>query len=102
MVRTTGVDMIMQAQSCTAREAVAFARKAVLGLSDECFSETVQLGKNSKADVYGKIIDGLPWYIKLKDDEDEGVVVISCHLPDHDIRTRGGVVSCTARPGRGK
>jgi len=93
--------MIMQARSCSATEAVAFARVAVLSLSADCFSETVRMARDAEADVYGKVIDGMPWYIKLRADGD-GVDLLSCHLPDRDIKTRGGVVSCTVRPGRGR
>jgi hypothetical protein len=100
VAKTTGVDMIMQVRNCSAKEAVDFAREAVLSLSADCFSDTVRMAKQSVADVYGKVIDGMPWYIKLRADGDV-VDLLSCHLPDRDIETRGGVVSCTVRPGRG-
>jgi len=47
------------------------------------------------ADVYGVVVEGAGWYLKFsvgEDAEARAVVVISFHLLDRPLETRGGMV----------
>lgn len=100
VTRSTGTDMIIAVRRCGAADAVRFAKFAVLMLSERDYSETVRLASGADADVYAKVLEENPWYIKLLLDEERELVILSCHLTDRDLRTRGGVVRCTVRPNR--
>ena len=72
----------------------AFAKKALSALTESDFSETVVQRFDLKLDVYGRIENGVLWYIKLAIEIDgtgeEIVLVLSFHPAERPIRTRGG------------
>lgn len=72
------------------------AANAVLSLTSEDYSRTIEMLNGAVADEYGKVIEGAGWYLKVminvSDDEME---IVSCHLAEYDVPTEGGVV-----PGR--
>lgn len=76
-------------------EAYRTTKKVLAQLSLDSFSETVTLRFDMKADVYGVVIGGAGWILKLTVDESvPQVVVISLHpLEKGPLRTRGGMVN---------
>ena len=78
-------------------EAVRAVTRAIAALTDDDFAATATLADKTAADVYGVLIDGAGWYLKLWIDEEgpDGaeVDVISFHPLEHPLRTRKGMVS---------
>jgi hypothetical protein len=76
--------------------AEVFARRVVSELVPGNFSRTVQLRDGTLADEYGIVVDGKSWYVKLRVRRTlKRLDIISCHLPDRDIPTSRGIVTCT-------
>ena len=79
------------------RAATALARRVVALLEPRNYSGTVLL-REGPADEYGIVVDGVSWYVKLHLDRLAARLhIISCHLPDRDIHTVEGIVTCTQR-----
>ena len=73
-------------------EARAVARQVLLELKVSSFAHTVQLTFDV-ADVYGVSIEESGWYLKITIDEQvPEVAVISFHLLERPLKTRGGMV----------
>lgn len=98
VVRSTAVDMVQEVLGCGPVEAERFCVGVVSSLNDGNYSGPVTLA-TGKADTYGKIVSGYPWFIKFLVDDGE-VIIISCHLPQYDIETESALIRCTIRPGR--
>jgi hypothetical protein len=78
----------------TQSEAVLAVSEVIGALSGSNFAHNAVLA-NHVADVYGVVLDGRGWYLKLSVTEDvDGrvVVVISFHPLERALRTRGGLV----------
>ncbi len=78
----------------TRGEALDWIHGVVADLRTENFAYTVKLEVHT-ADVYGLVVDGCGWYLKLtleKDARGELVLVISCHPVEYPLVTRGGTI----------
>lgn len=72
--------------------AVATAKAVLADLTANAFAET--LAQPARCDVYGVLIRGAGWYLKLTIDPQppEGLVVISLHPLERPIKTNTGMV----------
>jgi hypothetical protein len=76
----------------TLSEALKAARVTLLELDVSNFAHTLKMTYDV-ADVYGVMIEGESWYLKLTIDEQEPeVVVISFHPLERPLKTRGGIL----------
>jgi len=76
----------------TLSEALQTARTTLLDLEISNFAHTVKMTYDV-ADVYGVVVEGEGWYLKLTIDEQEPeVVVISFHPLERPLKTRGGIL----------
>ena len=76
----------------TLGEALQTARTTLLDLEISNFAHTVKMTYDV-ADVYGVVVEGEGWYLKLTIDEQEPeVVVISFHPLERPLKTRGGIL----------
>jgi hypothetical protein len=95
VARRTATEMIQAHLDVDPRTAERFARQVVARLRPGNYSGTVQL-REGPADVYGIVVDGKSWYVKLHLARDRTRLhIVSCHLPDRDILTADGIVTCT-------
>jgi hypothetical protein len=84
---------IIAQRRCTAQEARAFTAEAVLTLSADDYSETIEYAGGVCGDVYGKLIEARGWYIKLAlAQSPDQVRVMSFHLAQYPVHTRSGIV----------
>src|SRR5262245_1882806 len=88
--RTSAMDHLI-AERGTYLAGVAFAVEVIQSLTEDDFVEPAHLSRDD-TDVYGKVVDGKGWYIKLtiEDGFTEKLLVISFHPPRFPLRTRGG------------
>lgn len=86
---------IISVLACTQKAARAYAANVIRSLAPDNYCETVQLSTDV-ADVYGIVVGGDPWYIKLCIDPNgpngNEVSVISFHPPQHAMRTKAGTI----------
>jgi len=76
----------------TRSEAVATLAEILGELSSADFAHTDEL-EHCLADVYGVIVEGAGWYLKLTVVEAQpAVLVISFHRLERPLKTRGGMV----------
>lgn len=94
IARRSALDLIQAHLRIDAWRARRFVEELVACLGPGNFSRTVRLRDGSWADEYGIVADGLSWYLKLQIDA-AGLHVVSCHLPERDIDTVDGIVTCT-------
>ena len=73
-----------------------YARRTVQQLGDAMFVESVRM-TDVWADVYGCYRDGLGWYVKIYESDDE-LAVISHHEPERPLRTLPGQVIFAVEP----
>jgi hypothetical protein len=94
IARRSALDMIQAHLRLDHWRVRRFAEELVASLRPGNFSRTVRLADGTWADEYGIVADGISWYVKLQVDP-AGLHVVSCHLPDRDIHTVDGIVTCT-------
>jgi hypothetical protein len=81
-----------KASFTTFHAAEAAARDVIIGLDARQFAETLR--QTSVCDVYGVIIKGAGWYLKLTIDTGppEELIVVSLHPLDRPLKTNAGMV----------
>lgn len=72
-------------------EAYETARRTIANLSSLDYSHTVQ--QRDEADVYGVVIGGSGWYLKISVQTGSLLLVISLHPAKAPIRTKKGMVT---------
>jgi hypothetical protein len=98
VARSTAAQMIESVLGWDYSRSVAFAKEVVGGLAEENFSRPTIMGDGTPADEYGVVRDGVSWYVKLFITAPPArLMIVSCHLPQWDIPTRAGTVTCTQR-----
>ncbi len=91
----TAIEMIRALMNVDRRTAEGVGRDVVRRLVPGNYSGTVQL-REGPADEYGVVVEGVSWYVKLHLNRRTGFLhIVSCHLPDRDIHTVAGIVTCT-------
>lgn len=95
MATRTAIEMIQVLLGVDRRTADRFARELVARLEPKNYSGTVRFWDGTWADEYGIVADGVSWYVKLQMDAMWRLHIVSCHLPDRDIHTVAGTVTCT-------
>ncbi len=75
-------------------EATHFILQGIKLLQETDFVQSVLQWNDPKciADVYGKVIEGQPWFIKFRIDEDGVLEEISFHPPNKSMTTVNGTV----------
>lgn len=75
-------------------EATDFILQGIKSLKQTDFVQSVLQWNDPKcvADVYGTVIEGQPWFIKFRIDEDGSLEEISFHPPNKSMTTVGGTV----------
>jgi hypothetical protein len=92
---STGVQLVRE---CTRREARQYAKGAVLSLQHGDYAHTLKMPDGQLMDVYGKIIEGDGWYLKIEIHMNDGQPgIVSCHPAARDLVTRNGVVPASTR-----
>lgn len=78
---------------CSAAEAESYIRQVLSGLvaDDYVDSRVLDYNPSVEADVYGVANDDGNWYVKFYS-RNGRVFVVSCHPPEHNLRTMGGKV----------
>ncbi len=74
-------------------EAEVFIKNELVKLERKNFAQRSMVFGSVVADVYGKVIDGEPWYIKFlieSDDEDIWLEELSFHPPDKPLMLQNG------------
>jgi hypothetical protein len=98
VARTTAALMIAAHFGWEYQRSAAFAKEVVRGLTAENFFRRTRMADGTPADEYGVVKDGVSWYVKLFLSGDPSrLVIASCHLPQWDIPTPAGIVTCTQR-----
>lgn len=98
VARTTAAQMIAAHFGWDYGGAVAFAKEVVRGLTEENFYRRTTMADGTPADEYGVVRDGISWYVKLFiTGSPPRLLIVSCHLPQWDIPTPVGIVTCTQR-----
>jgi hypothetical protein len=98
VARSTAAQMIAAHLGWDYGRCVAFAKEVVGGLADENFFRRTTMADGTPADEYGVVRDGISWYVKLFIIGGPArLMIVSCHLPQWDIPTPAGIVSCTQR-----
>ena len=91
--RTRAIALIQEIRRCSRGRAVEFAHKAALSLSPEAYAHTLLMPDRQVHDVYGIMIQGKGWYVKIEIHTIDGQPgIVSCHPAEYDLVTRGGVV----------
>ena len=91
--RTRAVDIIRSLLNCSRDAATEFAKRAVLSLKAEDYAHTLEVWGGQSQDVYGLLIEGTGWYLKIEIHVDDGEPgIVSCHPAEYDLRTRRGMV----------
>jgi hypothetical protein len=78
----------------TRSEALDWIHGVIAELRVADFAHSVELEVHT-ADVYGVVVDGCGWYLKLTlemDAHEKLVLVISCHPVEYSLVTRGGTI----------
>ena|ERR1051325_1657855 len=98
VARSTATQMIAAYFGWDYSRCVAFAKEVVRDLAEENFYRRTVMRDGSPADEYGVVKDGISWYVKLLITESPArLLIVSCHLPQWDIPTPAGIVTCTQR-----
>jgi len=98
VARTTAAQMIAAHFGWDYGGAAAFAKEVVRGLAEENFHRRTTMADGTPADEYGVVRDGISWYVKLFiTGNPPRLLIVSCHLPQWDIPTPAGIVTCTQR-----
>jgi len=96
VVRGTATAMISAHFEWEYPLAERFAKEVVGTLAPDNFSRPTLMRDGTPADEYGIVHASYSWYVKLFVDRgDDLLVIASCHLPQWDVPTRAGVVTCT-------
>jgi hypothetical protein len=70
----------------------------VLSLQDGDYAHTLKMPDGQLMDVYGKIIEGDGWYLKIEIHMNDGQPgIVSCHPAARDLATRNGVVPASTQ-----
>ena len=98
VARSTAALMVATHFGWEYARSAAFAKEVVRGLAEENFFRRTTMGDGTPADEYGVVHDGISWYVKLFiTGSPARLLIVSCHLPQWDIPTPAGVVTCTQR-----
>jgi hypothetical protein len=98
VARSTAAEMISAHFGCDYRTAVAFAKDVVRGLAAENYFRGTTMRDGTPADEYGVVRNGVSWYVKLfVTGGPARLLIVSCHLPQWDVPTPAGIVTCTQR-----
>ena len=98
VARSTAAEMIAVHFGWDYARCVAFAKEVVRGLGEENFYRRTIMRDGTPADEYGVVREGISWYVKLFITESPArLLIVSCHLPQWDIPTPAGIVTCTQR-----
>ena len=98
VARGTAAQMIAAHYNWEYARSVAFAKEVVRELAPENFYRRTTMADCTPADEYGIVKDGVSWYVKLfLTGKPARLVIVSCHLPQWDIPTPAGIVTCTQR-----
>lgn len=77
----------------TTSEAIRVAREVAMELTNDDFSHSIQLTVDL-CDVYGIVIDGGGWFLKLCVDVDvPELLIVSLHPLERPLKTNGGMVN---------
>jgi hypothetical protein len=91
--KTRALNCIQLIHECTQKEARQYARRAVLSLRDDDYAHTLKMPDGQLMDVYGKVIEGDGWYLKIEIHMNDGQPgIVSCHPAARDLATRKGIV----------
>ncbi|HEX2079452.1 MAG TPA: hypothetical protein VHG08_17125 [Longimicrobium sp.] len=92
------LDIIKVLRECSQAEARAFARRTVLMLTPDDYAHTLKMPDGQIQDVYGRLIAGEGWYLKIEINRYDGQPgIVSCHPAAYDLVTRSGVVPSSGR-----
>jgi hypothetical protein len=94
VARRTATEMIQAHLQVDPWTAERFAQQVVARLRPGNYGGTKRLLDGTWADEYGIVVDGVSWYVKLQLFGAD-LHVVSCHLPQWDIHTVDGIVTCT-------
>jgi len=98
VARSTARQMIAAHFGWDYARCVAFAKEVVGGLAEENFYRRTVMADGTPADEYGVVREGVSWYVKLfVSGSPARLLIVSCHLPQWDIPTSAGIVTCTQR-----
>jgi hypothetical protein len=98
--KSRALDIVQQVFKCGKVQARTYVREIVLSLEAADYSHTLRHPNGAVQDVYGKLIQGEGWYIKIEIDFSDGEAgVISCHPAERELSTRRGVLPPTWRKG---
>jgi hypothetical protein len=98
VARSTAAEMIAVHFGWDYSRAAAFAKEVVRGLARENFFRRTAMADGIAADEYGVVREGISWYVKLFITGNPAcLLIVSCHLPQWDIPTPAGIVTCTQR-----
>ena len=98
VARTPAAQMIAAHFGWDYGSAVTFAKEIARGLTEENFYRRTTMADGTPADEYGVVRDGISWYVKLFiTGNPPRLLIVSCHLPQWDIPTPAGIVTCTQR-----
>ena len=98
VARSTAALMVATHFGWEYARSAAFAKEVVRGLAEENFFRRTTMADGTPADEYGVVHDGISWYVKLFiTGSPARLLIVSCHLPQWDIPTPAGVVTCTQR-----
>lgn len=96
--KTRALDVICRIRKCTVREAREHVKVAVLSLEAGDYSHTLRTPNGQVQDVYGRLIQGEGWYLKIEIQMHDGEPgIVSCHPAEHDLSTVRGTVSRSRR-----
>jgi hypothetical protein len=98
VARSTATQMIAMHFGWDYSRCVTFAKEVVRRLTEDNFYRRTMMGDGTPADEYGVVQDGISWYVKLfVSGCPARLLIVSCHLPQWDIPTPAGIVTCTQR-----
>jgi hypothetical protein len=98
VARSTAAQMIAAHFGWDYSRCVAFAKEVAGGLTAENFFRRTTMADGTAADEYGVVREGISWYVKLFITGNPArLLIVSCHLPQWDIPTPVGIVTCTQR-----
>ena len=98
VARGTAAQMIAAHFKWEYAKSVAYAKAVVRELTDQNFYRRTTMADGTPADEYGIVKDGVSWYVKVfLTGSPARLVIVSCHLPQWDVPTAAGIVTCTQR-----
>ncbi|MEK2646447.1 hypothetical protein [Bdellovibrio sp. BCCA] len=95
--KTRALDFVQRIYKCGPSDAIKKITKEILELDKSNFAHTRTIN-SLECDVYGKIIDAIPWYIKFCIDKDnlgrkgEFVNNLSFHPTEEELTTQSGKI----------